>query len=95
MPTHGLARAPPIAAYVIFSTSLLIELGSLSPERIRRAVAATFERRATHPIPDDLLPPPRDWARPFAALLTECGLDQTLDGTYERVREVWAAVRAL
>ena len=74
---------------------LLIERGSLSPERIRRAVEATFDRRATHPIPDDLLPPPRDWARPFAALLTECGLDQTLDGTYERIRDVWAAVRAL
>ncbi|MCK7498497.1 MAG: hypothetical protein MZW92_53600 [Comamonadaceae bacterium] len=81
---------------MIFSTSvLLIELGSLSPERIRRAVEATFDRRATHPIPDDLLPPPKDWARPFAALLTECGLDQTLDGTYERIREVWAAVRGL
>ena len=74
---------------------LLIERGSLSPERIRRAVEATFERRATHPIPDDLLPPPREWARPFAALLTECGLNQTLDGSYERIQEVWAAVRAL
>jgi hypothetical protein len=74
---------------------LLIERGSLSPERIRRAVEATFDRRATHPIPDDLLPPPKAWARPFAALLTECGLDRTPDGAHERIREVWAVVRAL
>jgi hypothetical protein len=31
----------------------------------------------------------------LAALLTECGLDQTLDGTYQQVREVRAALRAL
>jgi hypothetical protein len=74
---------------------LLVERGSLSLDRIRLAVEATFVRRGTHPIPDDLLPPPREWARPFAALVAECGLDQTLDGTYDRIREVWAAVRAL
>lgn len=74
---------------------LLIERGSLSPDRIRSAVEATFERRATHAIPRDVLPPPREWARSFAALVAECDLDQTLDGAYERVRDVWAAVRAL
>lgn len=42
---------------------------------------------------DELLPPPGDWARPFAALVLECGLDQTLDGAYERLRGVWTALR--
>jgi hypothetical protein len=71
----------------------LIERGSLSFDRIRLAVEATFARRATHPVPDELLPPPGDWARPFAALAAECGLDQALDGAYERLRGVWTTLR--
>lgn len=73
----------------------LIERGSLSFDRIRVAIEATFARRGTHPVPDELLPPPGDWARPFAALVAECGLDQTLDEAYERLRGVWTTLRPL
>lgn len=72
----------------------LIERGSLALDRVRLAVEATFIRRGTHAVPDDLPPPPTDWARPLAVLAAECGLDQTLGGAYERLRRFWAAVRA-
>ena len=53
---------------------LLAQSEQLEPERIRRALEATFQRRGTHPLPIKLPAPPRDWAEPYAALAKELGL---------------------
>jgi hypothetical protein len=58
---------------------LLINSKEMRPDRIRGAIIATFERRKTHPIPSILDRPPDAWAKPYAALASECGLSEGLD----------------
>jgi hypothetical protein len=41
---------------------LLLHLGEVEPERVSRALRATFEMRGTHPLPTRLPEPPEDWA---------------------------------
>lgn len=64
-----------------------------STERVSSAVDATFRRRATHSVPDVVPEPPADWAKPFAALAADCGLDQRLPTAHERVEAFWRRVR--
>lgn len=61
----------------------------MAPERILAAVAATFTRRSTHPVPGSLPVPPVTWEKPFVALATECGLDYTVTSAYARIAEYW------
>ena len=65
---------------------LLIGSGGLDKQRIREALRLTFERRGTHDLPANLLPPPEDWQVPFHALAEECGLPTD-------VAEVFAGVQ--
>jgi hypothetical protein len=53
---------------------LLVESEGLEPERVRRALVATFETRRTHPLPSELPTPPKDWKEPYAALAEELEL---------------------
>jgi hypothetical protein len=53
---------------------LLLQSERLEPERVRRALVATFETRGTHPLPAKLPAPPWDWDEPYAALAEELGL---------------------
>lgn len=53
---------------------LLIESGRLDSALVRRALKATFDRRATHALPAELAPPPEQWRAPFGRLAEECGL---------------------
>lgn len=57
---------------------LLIERDPPEPGAIRRALAATFSTRATHPLPEALPLPPPEWATEFVAMATEAGLS-TMD----------------
>jgi hypothetical protein len=68
---------------------LILEEQQPSIERVRQAVAVTFARRHSHPVPEHILPPPAAWATPFAELAAECGLDHTPTTAYERVRDFW------
>jgi hypothetical protein len=68
---------------------LLIERQTLSADRVRSAVAATFARRRSHPVPADLPAPPAQWSKPFAALAAECGLDYTAGAAHRRVEVFW------
>lgn len=58
-------------------------------ERVRVAVEATFRRRGTHSVPQVVPEPPSEWAKPFAALASECGLEHTLMTAHERVEVFW------
>jgi hypothetical protein len=56
-------------------------------KKVRAAVHATFERRATHTLPRDLETPPRQWEPVFDALARECHLTMSLIEGFETVRE--------
>lgn len=71
---------------------LLIERETLSADRVRTSVDATFERRRTHDVPQELLPPPAAWSRPFAALAAECRLTHTPETAFAAVAAFWRGV---
>lgn len=54
---------------------LLIERTQLDATRLPNAIRETFQRRKTHEIPSELIPPPDTWVSPFSELATECSLE--------------------
>ena len=74
--------------------ALLIGSGGLDTQRILEALRLTFERRGTHDLPANLVPPPADWQVPFQALAEECGLPtdvaEVFAGVQKFVEEVLA-----
>lgn len=73
---------------------LILERETPATKRVRAAVDATFQRRGTHSVPDVVPDPPSGWAKPFAALAAECGLEQALAPAHERVEAFWRNVWA-
>jgi hypothetical protein len=73
---------------------LILEREAPATERVSAAVDATFRRRGTHPEPDLMPEPPSGWAKPFAALAAECGLDQTLSTAHRRVDNFWQSLQS-
>jgi Nucleotidyl transferase AbiEii toxin, Type IV TA system len=67
--------------------ALLIGSGGLDKQRIVDALRLTFERRGTHELPADLLPPPADWNTPFRALAEECGLSTDVAAVFAGLQE--------
>jgi Nucleotidyl transferase AbiEii toxin, Type IV TA system len=67
--------------------TLLIGSSGLDKQRILDALRLTFERRGTHDLPADLLPPPADWQIPFQALAEECGLSTDITVVFASVQE--------
>jgi len=67
--------------------ALLIGSGGLDKQRILEALRLTFERRGTHDLPANLLPPPADWQVPFHALAEECGLPTDGAGVFAGVQK--------
>jgi len=67
--------------------SLLIGSGGLDKQRILEALRLTFERRGTHDLPANLVPPPADWQVPFHALAEECGLPTDVAGVFAGVQK--------
>ena len=74
--------------------ALLIGSGGLDTQRIMGALRLTFERRGTHDLPANLVPPPAEWQIPFHALAEECGLPtdvaEVFAGVQKFVEEVLA-----
>lgn len=72
---------------------LLLRLGLPDNDMVKRAVRATFEHRATHPIPEILAPPPADWRTTFEQLATEVDLSAvSLDAAFDEVAAYWVAL---
>jgi hypothetical protein len=67
--------------------ALLIGSGGLDKQRILEALRLTFERRGTHDLPTNLVPPPADWEVPFHALAEECGLPTDVAGVFTGVQK--------
>ena len=71
---------------------LLIQMGGMGKERIRKAVEMTFQRRSTHSVPEDLPDPPAFWRKPFNALAQSVGLALNLEEAISRVREYYRSM---
>ena len=63
-------------------------------DRLRRAVAAIFERRDSHEPPAALASPPRDWARPWARLVEHLPADADLASGFSVAAAFWDPVLA-
>ena len=67
--------------------ALLIGSGGMDRQRVLDALHLTFERRGTHDLPANLVPPPADWQVPFRALAEECRLPGDLAAVFADVQE--------
>ncbi len=54
---------------------LLVKTASCDLEKLWHALKMTFERRKTHPIPEFLSPPPKEWAVQFSVLARDVGIE--------------------
>jgi hypothetical protein len=69
---------------------LLIQIGLPDGALVARAIAATFARRATHPIPRTLDAPPAAWEAQYGELAQECDLAQaTMHDAFAVVAVFW------
>ena len=64
----------------------------MEPRRLRANIERTFAHRDTHPMPEQLAPPPESWRALFEALAALCGIEIELD---RAVRTVDSYVRSL
>ena len=69
----------------VVDMALLLRLGTLDLERLRKAIGTTFALR-THALPSLLPEPPASWEAPFRTLAAECDLDWTLQEAVQRLR---------
>ncbi len=67
---------------------LIGELAELDANRLSRALATTFEKRASQLLPDAVPPPPRSWGRPYAELAREVGIATDMDVAHAAVAEL-------
>ena len=77
------SAAPNSRARDLVDMVLLIQSRTLESSRVVQALQATFDLRATHPVPKALDPPPEEWSAPFARLAAECRLELS---AYEALR---------
>ncbi len=54
--------------------------------RLRQALRATFDARASHLMPAKLPPPPPEWRTPYRRMAGEVGLDPDVAVGYEQAR---------
>ncbi len=67
---------------------LIAQIANIHAEVLTQAVQATFEHSRTHPLPTHVTPPPENWVRVFANLVTEVGLNNcTLEQAYTAIQQ--------
>lgn len=69
---------------------LFIERGMMDPAELKDSIHKTFEKRGTHPIPKELVAPPKEWAEEYTAMANEAKLSvpDVADG-YDQLRKYW------
>ncbi len=67
---------------------------SLDAKRLRRALVGVFEGRRRHGLPNQLPPPPADWAVPYRKLAREVDIDPDLRSGYMQAAELLDPVLA-
>jgi len=73
---------------------VIVRTTTVDGDRLRRAVAAIFERRDTHEPPQALASPPRDWVRPWATLVEHLPADADLASGFSMAAAFWDPVLA-
>lgn len=73
---------------------LLIDREALAGDRVLFAVQATFDRRRTHDVPQQLPVPPAEWESPFVGLAAECQLAHTPITAHARVNRFWLGLQS-
>jgi hypothetical protein len=69
---------------------LLVHSGLLDVSKVKQALEATFQARATHPLRAELPQPPTAWSETYRALATELGLPtKDLQQAYEYLTAFW------
>jgi len=71
---------------------LLIASGSLDVFLYIEALRRILERRNTHELPKELVPPPADWDRPFQVLAEECRIDIGYREAFDTLLHFWVAL---
>jgi hypothetical protein len=67
----------------------LVLLATYEPfvaSELQAALEETFTSRGTHPLPNELPPPPAEWARPYAELAEQVGIAPALEDAYLQAR---------
>lgn len=73
---------------------VLLTRDTLKPEKVALAARATFQRRDSHPVPDELSDPPATWKQDFESLTTQVGHPkQTMVEAIGMLREFWKQVQ--
>lgn len=73
--------------------ALFVTIDPPAKWEIRKAVEATFRLRNTHPIPNELPPPPTTWTGTFSAMAKEAQLEAIeLDEGFRFVARFWQEV---
>lgn len=69
---------------------LLFATESLDRDEVHAGIVATFTYRNTHPLPEQLPPPPDSWQEPYAELANRLNLPaRTLDEAYDYLCQTW------
>jgi len=64
---------------------LLLKMRSLELATLEKALQLIFKVRDTHPIPQQIDPPPLSWNDPYKELASECSLTMTLSDAYAEI----------
>ncbi|MHB8482183.1 MAG: nucleotidyl transferase AbiEii/AbiGii toxin family protein [Nitrospiria bacterium] len=72
---------------------LLIDQGLPPKVRVLKALRATFEHRATHPLPLKLEPPPESWAKSYSELAVDYDSQiNTIGAAYQFISDYWGTL---
>jgi hypothetical protein len=76
--SYGDRMVPSTRVKDLVDLVLIASEATLDAQRLRAAIAATFDRRTTHPLPAGLPKPPADWRVPYGRMCRDIGLDPDL-----------------
>lgn len=71
---------------------LLLNMHSFNPNEFFPTLDRIFRTRNTHPLPERLLPPPKEWKTQFSAMAEECGLSYTIDESFVQVGDFYSSI---
>lgn len=71
---------------------LLLNMRSLKPDEGAHTILRVFEKRDTHPLPQQLEKPPAEWQKPFLTMATECGIFLDMQASFNKIAMVYDGI---
>lgn len=71
---------------------LLIKLRDPQLDHLSKVLFKVFRLRNTHQVPLQLPSPPIDWARPYAALASECGIETDISIAFQYIAPIYLKI---